>query len=78
MKGVVMAKKFVTVTGQAAKLKNFRHETNGLKPFFVGLRFPKAEADKLTYLLEEGMMCRVTIAQTEKSLFADDDRPGEE
>ncbi len=75
-----MAKKkgFVKVVGQTAKIKNFRHDPNGLKPFFQGLRFPKSEVDRLTYLCEEGMMCRVTVEQTEKSLFADKEQPGEE
>lgn len=66
-----MAKGFTKVVGQAAKIKNFRHDPNGLKPFFEGLRFPKGEQDNLTYLCEEGMMVSITIQQTEKSLFAD-------
>ena len=59
----------VVVVGQAAKIKNYRHDPNGLKPFFEGLRFPKAEQDKLTYLCEEGMMVRITIEKAEASLF---------
>lgn len=60
--------------GQAAKIRNFRHDPNGLKPFFEGLRFPKGEQDNLTFLCEEGMMVRITIEQAEKSLFESDSK----
>jgi len=60
---------FVSVTGQASKVKNFRHDPNGLKPFFDGLRMSKEDADALTYLIEEGCLVHVTISQAEKNLF---------
>jgi hypothetical protein len=65
-------KGFVEVVGQAGKIKNFRHDPNGLKPFFDGLRFPKTTEKSLAYLCEEGMMVHVTIKQAEKSLFEDE------
>jgi hypothetical protein len=64
-----MAKKgFVSVTGYAVKVKNFRRETNGLVPFFEKPRITKEQEDNLAYLLEEGKMVQITIAEVEKTI----------
>lgn len=74
-KEVTMEKKgFVQVIGQASKVKNFRHDPNGLKPFFDGLRIPKAAENDLTYLVEEGTLVKITIEQTQKNLFEDEEK----
>lgn len=65
---------FVSVSGEC-KLKFYRREKGGtFQPFFEDITFPSSAEENLNYLQDQGVLCRITLTEIEKSMFEPDEK----